>query len=294
MDQILRTLSNYVISALLFIAGMFYFIKYVAAGDVETQPLAMLGSSLILIAVGVLISPFVMDRLEPKVHKGLMAAGTLASIFLVYSVYFSIDDEIEFLEAKLKFEETTIQRLTDIRDAEKAYFEVHGAYTNDFDTLIAFIKAPEMPVKFSIGSFHDTLPESASYEGGYVLKRSDIPGEAVEMGLEAADLLALITEDDSPYKVRDTLYTSYFAENFTAERRAAKKLPRLSMDSLTFSPSSGARFLIDTTVIEGNGGLRQSAVVVVDPTPFGRDKVKKDTLRFGSLTEAHVDGNWRQ
>ena len=23
------------------------------------------------------------------------------------------------------------------------------------------------------------------------------------------------------------------------------------------------------------------------------EKVKKDTLRFGSLTEAHTDGNWR-
>ena len=41
------------------------------------------------------------------------------------------------------------------------------------------------------------------------------------------------------------------------------------------------------------GGLWQPTIVVQDPTPFGREKVKKDTLRFGSLTEAHTDGNWR-
>jgi hypothetical protein len=39
--------------------------------------------------------------------------------------------------------------------------------------------------------------------------------------------------------------------------------------------------------------LTLSTVLVKDPTPFGREKVKKDTLRFGSLTEAHTDGNWR-
>lgn len=294
MDQILRNLSNYVISVMLFIIGLLFFIKYVGAGDIETQPLAMLVSSLVLMVVGVLVSPYVMDRLEPKVYRGLLAAGTLATLFLAYSVYDSIDDEIAFQRAKLRFEEVTIQRLTDIRDAEKAYFEVHGAYTNDFDTLFAFIGAAEMPVKFSIGSFHDTLPEPMSYEEGYVLKRSGVSGKAAEMGLEEEELLDLIKMDSSPYKVRDTLYTSYFAENFTPEKREAKRLPSLSMDSLTFSPSSSERFLIDTTYIEGGGGLRQSALVVIDPTPFDREKVKKDTLRFGSLTEAHVDGNWRQ
>jgi hypothetical protein len=42
-----------------------------------------------------------------------------------------------------------------------------------------------------------------------------------------------------------------------------------------------------------SGGVLQATILVKDPTPFGREKVKKDTLRFGSLTEAHTDGNWR-
>jgi len=55
---------------------------------------------------------------------------------------------------------------------------------------------------------------------------------------------------------------------------------------------SGERFLLATDSIE-TGGLLLSTVLVKDPTPFGREKVKKDTLRFGSLTDAHTDGNWR-
>jgi len=51
--------------------------------------------------------------------------------------------------------------------------------------------------------------------------------------------------------------------------------------------------LIDTTYVD-QSGLRVSAIKVQDPTPFGRANVKKDTLRFGSLDEAHTDGNWRQ
>jgi dTDP-glucose pyrophosphorylase len=51
--------------------------------------------------------------------------------------------------------------------------------------------------------------------------------------------------------------------------------------------------MIDTTYVN-QSGLRVSAIKVQDPTPFGRANVKKDTLRFGSLVEAHTDGNWRQ
>jgi hypothetical protein len=56
---------------------------------------------------------------------------------------------------------------------------------------------------------------------------------------------------------------------------------------------TGERFRIDTTFVN-QSGLRVSAIKVQDPTPFGKPNVKKDTLRFGSLDEAHTDGNWRQ
>jgi hypothetical protein len=69
-------------------------------------------------------------------------------------------------------------------------------------------------------------------------------------------------------------------------------LPRVQVDKLWFNPLTGERFLLETDSTE-TGGLTLSTVLVKDPTPFGREKVKKDTLRFGSLTEAHTDGNWR-
>ena len=92
--------------------------------------------------------------------------------------------------------------------------------------------------------------------------------------------------------MRDTLYTSFYAENFTPEVRASQRLPQVSLDSLAFNPYTGERFVMKTGAVEV-GRVWQPTILVQDPTPFGRDKVKKDTLRFGSLMEAHRDGNWR-
>ena len=41
-------------------------------------------------------------------------------------------------------------------------------------------------------------------------------------------LLDLIMEDASPYKVRDTLFTSFYAENFAPEVRKAQRLAQVS------------------------------------------------------------------
>ena len=97
-----------------------------------------------------------------------------------------------------------------------------------------------MPLNFSIGSFHDTLPEDQAREEGFVIQRADVPGVAAEFGWTEQALLDSITADATAYKVRDTLYTSFFAENFTDEKRAGKKLPPVNLDSLTFSPTRGA------------------------------------------------------
>jgi hypothetical protein len=119
-----------------------------------------------------------------------------------------------------------------------------------------------------------------------------LPGVAEELGLTEASFLDLIANDSSIYKVRDIIYTSFYDENFAPEIRTAKRLPQVSLDSLWFNPLSGERFRLETDSVE-SGGVMQSTILVKDPSPFGREKVKKDTLRFGSLTEAHTDGNWR-
>ena len=297
--KLLFLVRSHSFSLILLGAGLAWTIMYIRSVMASTatadlsQPTEMLFAGLALIISGVLAMPAVLDRIPQSAYRAMLVVGIGSAAWFFMASTNSVLDEEQFLKDQAKMNALTIQRLTDIRDAEVAYREVNGAYTDSFDTLFAFINAPLVPLNFSIGSFHDTLPEEQAYEEGFVIKRSAVPGIAAEMGWTEQALLDSITADLVAYKVRDTLYTSFFAENFAAEKRADKKLPPVDMDSLTFSPTSGERFRIDTTYVE-QSGLRVSAIKVQDPTPFGKPNVKKDTLLFGSLVEPHTDGNWRQ
>lgn len=297
--NLLFLIRSHSFSLILLVAGIAWTVVYIRSvmASTETadlsQPTEMLYAGLALIISGVLAMPAVLERIPQNAYRGMLVVGIAAAAYFFMASTNSVLDEEQFLKDQARMNDITIQRLTDIRDAEVAYREVNGAFTDSFDTLFAFINAPLVPLNFSIGSFHDTLPEAKSRAEGYVIKRSAVPGIAAELGWTEQALLDSITADAVKWKVRDTLYTSFYAENFTPEKRADKKLPPVNLDSLTFSPTSGERFKIDTTYVD-QSGLRVSAIKVQDPTPFGRANVKKDTLRFGSLVEAHTDGNWRQ
>ena len=292
MDTFFKEINKYVVSIFLMFAGLSFLVKYMSGDELESQPVAMFLASLALIAVGVLAMPVVLERLNSLHYRILMSVGAVCAIGLGYAVFYSVDEEIEFRELKARIDAETVQALKDIRDAQDAYHEIYGAYCNDFDSLQTFLFQEVIPVSFNMGSFNDTLLEDKSREMGLVLTREELGPKAEELGITEDDFLKLISEDSTTYKVRDVIYTSFYAENFTPEIREAKRLPRVAVDSLWFNPLTGERFMLETDIVE-SGGLTLSTVLVKDPTPFGREKVKKDTLRFGSLTESHTDGNWR-
>lgn len=292
MEKFFNEINKYVISILLFLGGIGFLAKYLSGDALESQPVAMLYASLAMLAVGGLVMPVVLEKLDQKFYRVLLGVGALAAAGLAYSVFYSVDEEIRFQETQKSVNATTIQRLKDIRAAQESHLAVYGTFAETFDSLILFVQAPVVPVEFNMGSFHDTLPEAQSHEEGYVIKRDQIAAIAEEQNMTEKELFDLITSDLSPYKVRDTLYTSFYAENFAPEIRESQRLPHVSLDSLAFNPYTGERFVMKTGAVEV-GRVWQPTILVQDPTPFGRDKVKKDTLRFGSLMEAHRDGNWR-
>jgi hypothetical protein len=292
MDKFFKEINKYVVSILLLFAGLGFLGKYLSGDALESQPTAMLISSLALIAVAALATPYVLSRLQASHYRIMMIVGTVVAVWLGYEVFYSVDEEIQFRELKTQVDAETIQALKDIRDAQEAHQQIYGVFCDDFDSLQRFIYEPVMPVSFNMGSFNDTLPESKSAEMGLILTRAELPAVAEEMGLSEEEFIDLIAADSTTYKVRDVIYTTFYNENFTPEIRSAKRLPRVAIDSLWFNPLSGERFRLEIDSVE-SGGVLQSTILVKDPTPFGREKVKKDTLRFGSLTEAHTDGNWR-
>ncbi len=292
MEQFFKEVNKYVISAMFLLAGGLFLNKYLGSDELEKQPVEMLYAALALVVVGVLTLPWIMGRLGKRMNTVLMVLGIVAAGVLTVQNFSTVNEEIEFIETKERVEAETIQRLKDIRDAQDAYKKVKGRFADDFDTLAVFLNERVVPVTFNMGSFHDTLPESRSRELGYVLRRGDVAPLAAKLGTTEDALLVDITADRTVYKVRDVLYTSFYEENFSDSARQAKRLPPVVVEELWFNPLTGTRFYLETGEIDA-GGVKQPTVLVKDMTPFGREGLKKDTLQFGSLTEAHTDGNWR-
>ena len=84
-------------------------------------------------------------------------------IILGYLIVDSIMEPIRFNQEVERREKATIDRLVDIREAQKAYKDIYKRYTSSFDTLIAFLDTGSFAVVKAIG----TIPEEWLEELGF-------------------------------------------------------------------------------------------------------------------------------
>ena len=88
---------------------------------------------------------------------------------LIYVLYSSINEPIEFQAEKNRREGAVINRLTDIRKTQELYREVHGEYAKDFDSLISTIRDGKIPVVKVVGDPDDpSNTDAIRYDTSYV------------------------------------------------------------------------------------------------------------------------------
>lgn len=98
-----------------------------------------------------------------KVALNLLLA--VAIVGLAFICYRSIMDPIEFDEQRDAREKEVIARLIDIRTAQIEYRNSHmGEYTDNFDTLIDYIKNAQMPIVLKVGELNDAQLEAGLTE----------------------------------------------------------------------------------------------------------------------------------
>jgi len=201
----------------------------------------------------------------------------IVSVFVLgYLVVESILKPIRFNKEVERREKATVARLIDIRDAQKAYKDVYKKYTGSFDTLITFLRTDSFAVVKAIG---------------------EIPEDWLdEYGLEEAKRKALqegvISRETTMVPVMDSLFGVGYP-----------------LDSLQFVPfTEGSRFQMDASQIVTSSNLTVQVVeasVLYDTLLFDLDPqlvVNKDDekmkiagfpgVKFGSLTEGTLSGNW--
>ena len=200
----------------------------------------------------------------------------LVIIVLGYLIVESIMEPIRFNQEVDVREQATIDRLIDIREAQKAYKDIYKKYTSSFDTLIAFVDTGNFTVVRAIGD----IPEDWLDELGFDKAREKALKEGV------------ISRENSYVPVLDSLFHQGFATD------SLRYVP--FCDGITFNMSSGELLTssnLTVQVVETfclyddllNGMDRQ---LVVNYKDERMKIVGFEGVKFGSMDEGTLTGNW--
>ena len=209
-------------------------------------------------------------------RKAIQVLFVLIIIILGYLIVESIMEPIRFNQSVERRERATINRLIDIREAQKAYKDVYKRYTGSFDTLINFLHNDSFSVIRAIG----TIPEEWLEEFG------------LEQARERAIREGVITRETTKISVMDSLYGTTYP-----------------VDSLRYVPyTEGVEFDIESSEILTSSNLKVQVVEVsvhYDDLLKGLDEqlivnykdermkiVGFEGVKFGSLEEGTLTGNW--
>lgn len=97
-------------------------------------------------------------RINTNNMKKVLVQSALFIVIVVlgWLVYQSIMEPVEFRDEKRAREVRVIEKLKDIRSSQTIYRRVNGSYSNNFDSLIAFLAVAEIPVVKMIADPTDT------------------------------------------------------------------------------------------------------------------------------------------
>lgn len=198
----------------------------------------------------------------------LLLAGIGVLVWWLYSLFAT---PIKFEEERIKRETAVVQRLKDIRTAERAFKVKNQRFAANFDELISFINNDSMTVEMNIGSEDDSVAMAQGKVKRYVYQIA----------------------------IKDTL----FPKDFVAEE--IRYIPYSDL-----SGSAKSEFQLDTGSVRTESSMTIGVFEAYAPytTFLGdldqqelvnfRDErvktlMKEDGLKVGSLNQANNEaGNW--
>lgn len=200
----------------------------------------------------------------------------LIIIVLGYLIVESIMEPIRFNQEVETRERATIDRLIDIRDAQKAYKDVYKKYTGSFDTLIAFVDTGSFTVIKADGD----IPEEWLDEMGFEKAREKALAEGV-ISREPIQVPVL----DSLFHhgfASDSLRYVPFTEGVTFEMDAGKLL---TSSNLTVQ-------VVETFCLYDDLLNEMDRQLVVNYKDERMKIVGFEGVKFGSMEEGTLTGNW--
>ena len=215
----------------------------------------------------------------------------LVCVGLVYLIYSSIMQPVNFNKEKNRRETVAIQRLKDIRTLQVAYKSVYGKFTSTVDSLKAFYENGEMSVVMQIGSADDSLAMTHTEKIKKANKK--ITNEDLYKMYLAGDK-DLVFSVESKIPVRDTLFNN--REDFCID--SLKTIPYsggipVYMDAITKTVSGVQVPLFEAKMSYKDllKGLDNQLRINLDAER--RDQNKYEGLQVGSVSAPNNNaGNW--
>jgi len=199
---------------------------------------------------------------------------TVAILGLGYLCVESIQKPVRFNKVHNERKEKVIERLENIRDAQRAYKSMYGKFTGSFDTLIGFVKSDSLRLVRMEGRLTDSMLEEGITER-----------KALELGI--------IQRDTTLISVRDSL----FGQNYIAD--SLRYIPFtqneiFEMDATTIETASGVEVPIFEAKVHNNTylkGLDKQQIINLNDDAFSYERYPG--LKVGSMEEANNSaGNW--
>jgi len=297
MKHIFREAEKLIFPIILVACGILaivYYNRQIVAE--EPHEIEMIYGGITLIISGVLMALIFFKVTKNNIVNVVLSVLLgIAALFFIYRLTDVIISENTHRTKRDASTAATIQRLEDLKFAQKKYAEFNGAYTEDTDKLISFLQKDIIAVPYRNGNvLEDKYFKEQQLLGErnkYIIHRDSL----ASMGFASEEAARA-----KHYEIRDTSYTSHAKKYFSDEYRAKKNLPKLNINELPFNPWSGARFKIARRYEQGYDSTkmkrpREVYIKVTDPTPHPIDKNNKvvhDTLYFGALDSPILDGNW--
>jgi hypothetical protein len=201
----------------------------------------------------------------------------IAIIILGYLVWESIMAPIRFNHDKAIRERAVITRMIDIREAQKAYKDLNVNFTSSFDTLIHFVKNDSFTLLRAIG----LIPEELIDETRDINKAREIALQRGIIRREVTKISVLDSLFGKNYPVDSLRYVPYtdkqefkmVADEYTSTSTLVIRVLEVSVPYQVFLDG------LDPQLIINYAEERQKI------TNF-------PGLKFGSLTEGTLTGNW--
>jgi hypothetical protein len=289
-------LKKYSVPALFLILGILLLI--VSFSTIQTIAFK-LAAFLILIAA-IISCLNVSDILSSDKTKIIGVCSFVLASILLYSSYYSVSETMEYQENYKNCKELSRRNLSDLRIAQKAYFERYKTFAGDWESIIKFIETDSVNTLVSEGSVPARKITDA--ERNYIYKDNrPIDNNMNEIEAYKLSKSRICPSDLIDFK-RDTVKVSFIKTTFTENRsylkeRTDSKLADFNASSLRYIPFTNNKKQWKLKISKVLIGLDSVCTIRVEGSiPFTKIKDQKsnELMYFGKLELNDLSSSWEE